>query len=143
MTPLRRCLIEDLQFPNWTPSTIGTYVRQVRDFATHFGRSPEQLGSEDTPAYQLHLLQRHVSWSAFNQRAYALRFLDGTSLGRPETLERLPDGRLHSLIAIPRVLGREEVRELLAGLPQRSQRVLLTTIYGPFHKKPQHSSHLP
>ena len=94
MTPLRRRLIEDLQLRNRTPSTIGTYVRQVRDFATHFGRSPEQLGSEDIRPYQLHLLQRHVSWSVFNQRAYALRFLDGTSLGRPETLERLPYGRI-------------------------------------------------
>ena len=127
MTPLRQRLIEDLQLRNRTPSTIETYVRQVRNFAAHFGRSPEQLGPEDIRAYQLHLLQRRVSWSAFNQCVCALRFLFGTTLGRPETLERLPYGRIPK--RIPRVLDREEVRELLACLPQRSQRVLLTTIY--------------
>ncbi len=127
MTPLRQRFIEDLQLRNRTPNTIEIYVRHVRDFAAHFGRSPEHLKPEDIRAYQLHLLQRPVSWSAFNQCVCALRFLYGTTLGRSETLERLRYGRRPK--KIPRVLGRDEVRELLACLPQRSQRVLLTTIY--------------
>ena len=118
MTPLRQRLIEDLQLRNRSPRTIETYVRHVKAFAEHFGRSPEQLGPDEVREYQLHLLQRNVSWSAFNQCLCALRFLYGTTLGRPETLERLSYGRLPK--RIPRVLGREEVRELLACLPQRS-----------------------
>ena len=127
MTPLRQRFVEDLQLRNRSPRTIESYVRQVKAFATHFGRSPEHLGPDEVREYQLHLLQRKVSWSAFNQCLCAVRFLYGTTLGRPEMPERLCFGRRPK--RIPRVLSREEVRELLACLPQRSQRVLLTTIY--------------
>jgi site-specific recombinase XerD len=127
MTPLRQRFVEDLQLRNRSPRTIETYVRHVKGFAAHFGRSPEQLGPDEVREYQLHLLQRKVSWSAFNQCLCAVRFLYGTTLGRPEMLERLRYGRRPK--RIPRVLGREEVGELLACLPQRSHRVLLTTIY--------------
>src|SRR5690606_2921411 len=66
-----------------------------------------------------------VSWSAFNQAVCALRFLYGTTLGRPEILPRLPYGRRPK--RIPRVLGRDEVRELLACTRQRQHRLVLTT----------------
>jgi integrase/recombinase XerD len=128
MTPLRQRMIEDLQLRNRSPRTIQCYVGHVRRFAAHFGRSPQELGPEDVRAYQLHLLKRQVSWSAFNQCVCALRFLYGTTLGRREPLERLAYGRRPK--RIPRVLGRDEVRELLACTRQRSHRLVLTTIYG-------------
>lgn len=127
MTPLRQRLIEDLQLRNLSPRTIECYVRHVKRFAAHFGRSPELLGPEEVRTFQLHLLQRQVSWSQFNQSICALRFLYGTTLGRPETLVRLPYGRRPK--RLPRVLGREEVRELLACTKGRHHRLLLTTIY--------------
>ena len=128
MTPLRQRMIEDLQLRNRSPRTIQCYVGHVRRFAAHFGRSPEELGPEHVRDYQLHLLQQRVSWSAFNQSICALSFLYGTTLGRPETLERLAYGRRPK--RIPRVLGRDEVRELLACTRQRQPRMVLTTIYG-------------
>ncbi len=127
MTPLRQRYVEDLQLRNRSPRTIETYVRHVRAFAAHFGRSPEHLGADEVREYQLHLLQRKVSWSAFNQCLCAVRFLYGTTLGHPETLERLRFGRRPK--RIPRVLDREEVRELLACTRCRQHCVLLTTIY--------------
>lgn len=128
MTPLRQRLIEDLQVRNRSTRTIQCYVRHIRRFAAHFGRSPEELGPEHVRDYQLHLLNQRVSWSAFNQAVCALRFLYGTTLGRPELLPRLPYGRRPK--RIPRVLGRDEVRELLACTRQRQPRLVLTMIYG-------------
>jgi site-specific recombinase XerD len=67
MTPLRERFIEDLRLRNRAPNTIECYVRHVRQFAEHFRRSPEQVGIEEIRQYQLHLLERKVSWSCFNQ----------------------------------------------------------------------------
>lgn len=128
MTPLRERFIEDLRLRNRSDETIRTYVRHVMNFAIHFGRSPEHLGSDHFREYQLHLLERQISWSSFNQCVCALRFLYRETLDRQEALERLRYGRLPQ--RIPQVLNREEVLELLACIPQRTQRMVLTTIYG-------------
>ena len=82
MTPLRQRMIEDLQLRNRSPVTTKAYVRYVAQFAKHFGCSPEKLTPEHVRQYQLHLLQKKVSWSTFNQSVCALRFLYGTTLGR-------------------------------------------------------------
>jgi integrase/recombinase XerD len=127
MTPLRQRFIEDLQLRNRSDRTIETYVRHVAKFALHFGRSPEELGPEQIRDYQLHLIRQQSGWNAFNQCLSALRFLYRETLGRPETIERLKYARLPK--RIPRVLARDEIRELLACTPQRPQRMVLTTIY--------------
>ena len=90
MTPLRQRFIDDLRLRNYAPRTIATYVGRIVAFAKYFGRSPELLGPEEVRAFQLHLLERHVSWSSFNQAVCALRFLYGTTLGRPEQLPLIP-----------------------------------------------------
>jgi len=90
MTPLRQRFIDDLRLRNYAARTIETYVGRVVAFAKHFGRSPDLLGPEEVRAFQLHLLERRVSWSSFNQAVCALRFLYGTTLGRPEQLPLIP-----------------------------------------------------
>jgi integrase/recombinase XerD len=127
MTPLRERFIQDLQLRNRAPDTIEAYVQQVTHFARHFHRSPETLGPEEVRQYQLHLLERKVSWSTFNQAVCALRFLYGTTLGRPELLTRLPYGRRPK--KLPVVLSQEEVLELLSCVSGRKARLVLTTMY--------------
>ena len=127
MTPLRQRMIEDLQLRNRSPVTTQVYVRYVAQFAKFFGCSPEKLTPEHVRQYQLHLLQKKVSWSTFNQSVCALRFLYGTTLGRKEDIERLPYGKKPK--RIPVVLSRDEVLELLQCIPSRKQRMLLTTMY--------------
>jgi len=90
MTPLRQRFIDDLRLRNYARRTIDTYVSHVAAFARHFGRSPELLGADEVRAYQLHLLQRRVSWSSFNQAVCALRFLYGVTLGRRPALRESP-----------------------------------------------------
>jgi len=128
MTPLRRRFIDDLQLRNRAPRTIQTYVWHVEDFARYFGKSPERLGVEHVRQYQLHLLhERKASWSRFNQAVSALRFLYGTTLGRPDYLERLPYGRRPR--TLPLVLSQDEVLELLQCTCRPVHRTVLTTMY--------------
>src|SRR5262245_53510952 len=93
LTPLRPRFIDDLRRRHYARRTIDTSVGQVAACARPFGRSPELLGGDDVRAYQLHLRQRRVSWSSFNQAVCALRFLYGTTLGRPEQLPMIPYGK--------------------------------------------------
>jgi integrase/recombinase XerD len=111
MTPLRQRFINDLQLRNYSPRTVSCYVACVAKFAKHFNRSPELLGPEDVRTWQLEMLRRRVSWSAFNQAVSALRFLFRFTLRRPEAIDMIPYGKKPK--ALPCVLSRDEVVRLL------------------------------
>ena len=78
MTPLRQRMIEDLRVRNYSPKTQTIYVAQVARFARHFGVSPEQLGPEEVRTYQLHLIERGVSWSTSTRRSARCAFSTGS-----------------------------------------------------------------
>ena len=86
------------------------------------------LGPDEVREFQLHLLQRRVSWSSFNQAVCALRFLYGTTLGRPEQLPLIPYGKRPK--TLPSVLAPDEVLRLLDAAPPGRDRVLLQVAYG-------------
>jgi site-specific recombinase XerD len=128
MTPLRQRFIDDLRLRNYARRTIDTYVSRIACFAKHFGCSPDLLGPDQVRVFQLHLLERRVSWSSFNQAVCALRFLYGTTLGRPEQLPLIPFGKRPK--TLPSVLGPDEVLRLLNSAPPGRDRVLLQVAYG-------------
>lgn len=127
MTPLRQRLVEDLQRRNYSPRTVACYVGHVAAFARHFNRSPDQLGADEVRAFQLHLLDRRVSWSAYNQASCALRFFFGKCLGRVELLPAIPFGKRAR--TLPAVLSRDEVLQFFAAFPTDPDRMLVRTTY--------------
>ena len=87
MTPLRERMIQDMRLRNYSPKTIKTYVRSVRDFAQYFGESPDKLGIEHVRGYQVYLVeQKRVSWSHFNTTVCGLRFARTDRIKTCETL---------------------------------------------------------
>jgi integrase/recombinase XerD len=127
MTPLRQRFLDDLRLRNYSPRTLETYVYCVARFARHFHRSPELLGPEEIRAFQLHLLERKVSWCQFNQTVSALRFLYGVTLGRTEQVPFIPYGKRPK--RLPCVLSPEEVLRLLEATPPGLYRTLFQTTY--------------
>jgi site-specific recombinase XerD len=127
MTPLRQRLIDDLRLRNYSPRTIEAYVAGVARFAKHCGRSPHLLGSDNVRAFQLHLLERRVSWSQFNQTVCALRFFYGTTLGRPEQVPYIPYGKRPK--TLPCVLSPAEVLRLIDAARSGRDRMLLQLAY--------------
>jgi integrase/recombinase XerD len=127
MSALRQRLIEDMQVRNYSPRTVEAYVAAVAKLAKHFGKSPDQLSSEELRAFQVHLLQAKTSWSQFNQIVCGLRFFYRTTLGRAEVVPMLPYGKKPK--TLPVVLSVEEVAQLLATARPGRERILLTTAY--------------
>jgi hypothetical protein len=128
MIPLRQRFIDDLRIRNYSPKTIESYVAGVVRLAEHFGGSPDLLGPEDIRAFQLHLIQRRVSWSQFNQIVSALRLLYRVTLGRPEHVPYIAYGKRPK--ALPSVLSPEEVSRLIQAAAPGRDRVLLQVTYG-------------
>src|SRR3989304_4881828 len=84
MTEVRQRVIAGLPIRNYSPRTIDCYTRCVAAFARYFRQSPLALGPEQIRTYQTYLVEtKHASWSGFIQAVSALRFLYGTTLGRP------------------------------------------------------------
>jgi len=73
MTPLRKRMIDEMAMRNFSQKTIGLYVNNVARFARHFGKSPEQLGSEHVRRYLLYLVQeKKLAWGTYKQALAAL-----------------------------------------------------------------------
>lgn len=50
-------MLDELQRRNFSPETIRSYIRAVRDFAAYFHKPPDQMGAERLRQFQLHLLR--------------------------------------------------------------------------------------
>ena len=126
-TPLRRRMIEDMTIRNLSPTTQASYVHWVKSFAVHIGRSPDQAGSEDVRAFQLHLVRRKIAWATLNQAVSGLRFFFGITLGRSDLPVRIPYARKAK--TLPVVLGADTVGRLLEAVDDLTCRVALATAY--------------
>ena len=128
MTQLRDRMLEELERRNYSPGTARCCLHAVQQFAEHFHRSPEQLGSDHIREYQLYLLrERKLSPKTVAQRTAALRFFYIKTLKRKYMLEHLPFPKLPE--KLPTVLSREEVSRLLAASANRMHRTMLMTLY--------------
>jgi integrase/recombinase XerD len=57
MTQLRKMMLEELQRRNYSNGTIRHHLRAVKEFANHYGKSPDKLGLNELRSYQAYLLQ--------------------------------------------------------------------------------------
>jgi integrase/recombinase XerD len=125
MTPLRQRMLEDMEIRNLSPNTRKNYIRQVAQFAEHFGKSPDQLGPEEIRTYLLSLVRRDASGNQFNVSRCALRFFFQVTLKRefPDIVCAKKPKKL------PVVLSQGEVAQLLAAPRKLKHRAMLTTLY--------------
>src|SRR6202521_1641718 len=93
VSPLRQRMIDDMTIRNMSPNTQKAYIRAVKNFSRHFGKSPDKLSFEDVREYQLHLVSRGLQAATIIPIMCAIRFFYCTMLGRPNVAEppRPPD----------------------------------------------------
>jgi integrase/recombinase XerD len=129
MGHLRDRMEQDLILRRLSPATRRNYLLYCRQFAAHYGRSPEELGEVEVREYLLHRIQvEQVSYGAYRQIVAALKFLYTVTLARPWDVNRIPFPR-HRRESFPEVLGQEKIVELFAALRRPKYRALLMTCY--------------
>lgn len=128
MTPLRKRMLEDLQIRNYAPTTVAAYIRSVAEFAKHFDKSPDLLGSEQIREYQLYLIkEKGVSLSSYIQAVCGLRFLYSNTLHLSVSVDRIPLPRYEK--KLPVIMSPAEVKLLLETPKNLAHRAILTTMY--------------
>ena len=128
MTPLRQRMIEDMQLRGLSPATQRAYVRVVRDLATYYNKSPDQIEEEEMRVYFLYLKnEKRLARSSCTVVICGLKFFYEYTLNRPmPTFDRIRPKKVHK---IPIVLSQEEVYQILSCLRKPHYRVCLSTIY--------------
>jgi integrase/recombinase XerD len=78
MGELRDQMLMDLQLSGAKPRTQETHLREVKNLAKYFIRSPAELGETELKKYILHMInERHSSEGAFrtNLQSLLIRFM--------------------------------------------------------------------
>jgi integrase/recombinase XerD len=128
MGELRDRMLRDLKLAGYSPSTVRIYLHYASDFATHYMRSPREMGNEEVRSYLLHLIEeRKLSHSTYRQGYAALKFLYRSTLLRPMEVEWIP--RQRKPHRLPQVLSGTEVTALLSALTTPKYRAIASTIY--------------
>jgi len=127
VSPLRQRMIDDMKIRNMSPNTQSAYIRAVKNFSLHFGKSPDKLTLEHVREYQLHLVSRGLQAATIIPIMCAIRFFYGTTLGQPNVAEHIPLARKAD--TLPAVLARDQVVQFLKAVPDLEMRTLFITIY--------------
>ncbi len=128
MTTLRQRMLEDLQIRRYSPTTIRLYLYAIRAFSKHFGKPPDQLGTEHIRRYQLFLTkEKKVSTSTYVLMVCALRFFYTHTLHRKVAIERIPFPRRER--KLPLILSRDEVKAVLEAPLDLRHRTMLAILY--------------
>jgi len=129
LSTLRERMEQDLTLGDYAPGTRTQYLLSVSHFARHFGRSPEKMGQAEVRAYVEHLVKkRKLKPSNLKVQMAGLKFLYGTTLGRPEAVAWMswPQQRAK----LPVVLSGTEVEQLLSAMSTPMFRALAMVMYG-------------
>jgi integrase/recombinase XerD len=128
MTPLRQRMLEDMQLRGLSSRTQESYIREVRQLALYYDKSPDLLTDEDLRQYFLYLRnQKQASRSSCTVALCAIKFLFERTLQRPwPLLELVRPPQAHTL---PVVLSPDEVWHILGQIHLPHYQVCLSIIY--------------
>jgi site-specific recombinase XerD len=104
------------------------YLREVSNYAKHFGKSPEQLGEEQLREYLLYLLnERNLSIGTYRFYCQGLKFLYAHTLKREDVVAHIPYPK--SKTKLPVVLDLSEVESLFSVTDNLKHKAILMITY--------------
>lgn len=128
VSPLRQRMIDDMRMRKFGEKTQTDYLRAVRNFAKHHGRSPDTATVEDLRRYQLHLVDQGISPASLNSAISGLKFFFDVTLDRGEVMAKMQP--VHLPRKLPVILSREEVGRLIAAAGNLKHQTALALAYG-------------
>lgn len=128
MTRIRQRMIEELQLQGMSERTQQAYVRAVRLFAEHYGKSPDKITEEEIRQYFLYVLNvKKWKRATITQSLCAIKFFYEQTLHKEwTTLKIIRPPREKKL---PTILTIDEVHRILNAIRFLRYRACLTTIY--------------
>ncbi len=127
ISPLRQRMTDDMRMRKLGEKTQYHYLRAVRQFAKHLGRSPDTASVEDLRNYQLHLVDHGVSPASLNAAISGLKFFFSVTLDRPEAMAKMQP--VHLPRKLPEILSPDEVKRLIAAAGNLKHQTALALAY--------------
>jgi site-specific recombinase XerD len=127
MSPLRQKMIRELQLQRMSANTVKAYTAAVEQLARYYGRSPENISTEELRHYLYYLIvDRKLATSSVNVRLAGIQFLYRNVLQQDDFNLKVRTKRSGRL---PQPLSRSEIGRLLEAVDNRKHRVMLMTSY--------------
>lgn len=128
MTPLRKRMIEDMQLRGLSEGTQKAYVRVVRNLASYYNKSPDQISDEELRLYFLYLKdEKKLARSTCTVAICGIKFLYDYTLKR--NWPALDWVRPKKKKKQPVILSQDEVYRILACVEQAHHQICLKMIY--------------
>ena len=128
MGKLRDQMQTDLQLKGITPRTQAAYLREVRNLALYFKKSPEELGESEIKEYLLHLIQdKKLSEGTYRFYYSGLKFLYKQTLKREWVVEKILCPKRKE--KLPVVLDLSEVEALFSAAENLKHKAILMITY--------------
>jgi integrase/recombinase XerD len=128
MGKLRDQMQADLQLRGITPRTQATYLREVRNLALYFKKSPEELGEKEIKEYLLYLINdKKLPEGTYRNYYSGLKFLYKHTLKREWVMEKIlcPKRRQK----LPLVLDLSEGEALFSATKNLKHQAILMITY--------------
>jgi integrase/recombinase XerD len=119
---------QDLARAGYAQTTQERYVKTAGELSTRFARPVAELTRDEIRVFVDELVGKERSVSTTNNRLGALKYLYGTTLGRPELVSFIKLRRKRC--AVPTVLSLQEVDALFRSIRQRRYQALAMVMYG-------------
>ena len=118
----------DLLLKAYSPHTQSAYRRCARHFASHYLRSPEEMGEQEVRDFLLYLVRdRKASPATQDMYVNALKFLYTITLKRPEAVKGISHPKRHK--TLPVILSPEEVLRVFAAIRAVNYKAIIATAY--------------
>ena len=118
----------DLLLKAYSPHTQSAYLRCARHFASHYMRSPEEMGEKEIRGFLLHLVRdRKASPATLDMYVNALKFLYNITLKRPEAVKEISHPKRPK--TLPVILSPEEVLRVFAAIRSVKHKAIIATAY--------------
>lgn len=129
MPTLREQMRMNMELKGFSPKTQAAYIRSVLQYAKHYGKSPELLGTDEIRKYLHYMISnQHVSRSYVNIIYSALKFLYVNTLHRAWDMQEIPRSKKPK--KLPVILAPSELTQLFNAVCNPKNKALLMTMYG-------------
>lgn len=119
---------EDLILKAYSPHTQREYLRCARHFASHYMRSPGEMGETEVRNFLLHLVRdRNASPATQDMYVNALKFLYTITLKRPEVVKNISHPKRPK--TLPVILSPEEVLRVFEAIRSVKYKAIIATAY--------------